>query len=128
MIDLPCFGMLPVPMESASSSSRKREQTLVQGDGLLVNDFMEIQIDPRTGALRSLHAPGKRGNRLSMQLARRERTSAGVEYSQMQVTQVRTVENSPVRGLIRASGKCLRAMNPRLVLRSTMNCYVVSAS
>lgn len=107
MIDLPAFGMLPVTMQAAPTASRRREPTLVQGDGLLVNDFMELQIDSRTGALRSLHAPGKRGNRFSLQIARRERVGSEPEYSQMQLTALRTIENSPVRGLIRATGTCL---------------------
>ena len=106
MIDLPGFSMLPVAMTAASSPAKKREPTLVQGEGLLVNDFMEIQIDPRTGALRSLHVPGKRGNRLSLQIARRQRTGSQSEYSQMQITSLRTLENSPVHGLIRATGTC----------------------
>lgn len=106
MIDLPGFSMLPVGLQAASPPVKKREPTLVQGEGLLVNDFMEIQIDPRTGALRSLHVPGKRGNRLSLQIARRQRTGSQSEYSQMQVTEMRTLENSPVHGLIRATGTC----------------------
>lgn len=107
MIDLPGFGMLPVPMQAAPAPARKREPTLVQGEGFLVNDFMEIQVDTRTGALRSLHAPGKRGNRLSVQLARRQRIGGQAEYSQMQISELRAIENSTVRGLVRATGHCL---------------------
>ena len=107
MIDLPGFGMLPVAMQPTNAPRARREPTLVQGDGLLVNDFMEIQIDPRSGALRSLHVPGKRGNRFSMQVARRERSGGPAEYSQMQITELRTIENSPVRGCLRAVGNCL---------------------
>ncbi len=96
--------MLPVAMQNAPAPARRREATLVQGDGLLVNDFMEVQIDPRSGAIRSLHVPGKRGNRLSVQLARRDKSSEQVEYSQSQLTELKTLVNSPVHGLIRASG------------------------
>ncbi len=107
MIDLPGFGMLPVAMQPVAVSPKRREPTLVQGDGLLVNDFMEIQIDPRSGALRSLHVPGKRGNRLSMQVARRERVAGQIQTSQMQLNQLQTLENSTVRGAIRARGTCV---------------------
>ncbi len=106
MIDLPGFGVLTVPLERAEEALLKRKQpTLVQGDGLLLNDFLEAQIDPRTGALRSLHVPGKRGNRLSIQLARREKTgNAAAEYSTMQLTSSKTIENSTVRACVSVEG------------------------
>lgn len=106
MVDVPGYGMLRVPFQRTTESKKRREPTLVQGDGLLINDFLEAQIDPRTGSLRGLHIPGKRGNRLSVQLARREKSgAAAATYSQLQATDVRTLESSSVRGMVRASGK-----------------------
>ncbi|MCC6508647.1 MAG: hypothetical protein IT423_06050, partial [Pirellulaceae bacterium] len=109
MIDLPGFGTVRVPFEAAAKASpKRREATLVQSDGLLINDFLEAQIDARTGALRSLHMPGKRGNRFSLQLARREKKGASEpQYSQMQASEIQVLENSTMRGAIRAIGSCL---------------------
>ncbi|MGN6547528.1 MAG: hypothetical protein ACTHK7_20920, partial [Aureliella sp.] len=108
LVDVPGFGMVRVPLRSESSAAARRERTLVQNDSLLINDFLEAQVDPRTGGLRSLHIPGKRGNRLSIQLARREKSGAGeAEYSQAQTTSVRAIENTTVLGIVRAQGQLL---------------------
>lgn len=105
LIDVPGYGMVRVPLRSPGVSALRRERTLVQNDSLLMNDFLEAQVDPRTGSLRSLHVPGKRGNRLSIQLARREKTGGGIEYSQAQATSVRAIEDSTVVGTVRAQGQ-----------------------
>ncbi len=67
---------------------------------------MEIQIDTAAEPCAACMYPANRGNRFSMQIARRERSGSDSEYSQMQLTELRTLENSPVRGLIRATGCC----------------------
>lgn len=106
MIDLPGYSLLAVPLQSTRNSAKRRESLLAQNGGLLINDFLEIQVDPKTGNLRSLHIPGKRGNRLSLQLARREKTSQSeTDYSTSHATSVTTFESSTIRGVVRASGQ-----------------------
>jgi hypothetical protein len=106
MVDVPGYGMLNVRLQPASEAPGRREKTLAPSESLLLNDFLEIQIDPRTGMLRSLHVPGKRGNRLSLQVARRLRESTGAaEFSTAQATGIRVLENSTVLGAIRVQGQ-----------------------
>lgn len=106
MIDLPGFSLLAVPLQSSSNSAKRREAMTAQNSGLLINDFLEVQVDPTTGNLRSLHIPGKRGNRLSLQLARREKSgSSEFEYSSSRAASVRAIESSAVRGIVRANGQ-----------------------
>ncbi len=104
LVDLPGYGVHRLDLQPGTVAV-KRESPLAKPDGLLINDFLEAQIDPRSGALRSLHIPGKRGNRLSVQLARREKHGGANEYSQLAINSMQVVESTPLRGVIRVSGR-----------------------
>jgi len=79
ILDVPPFGFCAVEVASPGdnkpvSSSRKKgffskllghSDSIAQSDGSLANEFMEVQIDPKKGHLRSLFIRDQRGNRLS---------------------------------------------------------------
>ena len=79
ILDVPPFGFCAVPVTSPGaskpiSSTRKQgffskllghSDSIAQSDGSLANEFMEVQVDPKKGHLRSLFIRDQRGNRLS---------------------------------------------------------------
>ncbi len=105
-IDVPSCGFVIAPLHDESRSAAPKQRPLAAGE-LLCNEFLEAQIDPQRGHLRSLHIPAKRGNRLSLLIARRDQNSATNKpaYSQMIATDVRMLTSSNVCGLIRAVGR-----------------------
>jgi hypothetical protein len=79
ILDVPPFGFcavgVAIPGDNKSVSSTRRKgffskllghsDSIAQSDGSLANEFMEVQIDPKKGHLRSLYIRDQRGNRLS---------------------------------------------------------------
>lgn len=79
ILDVPPFGFCAVEVASPGDnksvlSTRKKgffskllghSDSIAQSDGSLANEFMEVQIDPKKGHLRSLFIRDQRGNRLS---------------------------------------------------------------
>ena len=79
ILDVPPFGFCAVGVASSGdnksvSTTRKKgffskllghSDSIAQSDGSLANEFMEVQIDPKKGHLRSLFIRDQRGNRLS---------------------------------------------------------------
>lgn len=80
-------------------------------DGSMANEFMEVQIDPAKGHLRSLYVVNKRGNRLSGQLSwvaePIQLRSQFQDTSFLGVTDARVqiLHTSKVRGTIQVTGK-----------------------
>ncbi|MFO1064109.1 MAG: hypothetical protein U0892_09625 [Pirellulales bacterium] len=106
MSDVPSLGMVRAKFSKGSAPNRKRERTLAETPGILMNDFLEAQIDAKSGALRSLHVPGRRGNRFSFQLAMRRRDPQGqAEYSQMRSESMQVIATSSVLGYLRVNGR-----------------------
>jgi hypothetical protein len=82
IVDIPPFGFARIatnrssPFPSAVSAGKSKQNSIwsrisgaragiAQKDWTLANEFMEIQIDPKRGHLRSLFIANKRGSRLS---------------------------------------------------------------
>ena len=78
VLDVPPFGFSTIPFAKASSSGVSKPKpsgfftkllgqrtSICQSDGSLANEFMEVQVDPKKGHLRSLYIRDQRGNRLS---------------------------------------------------------------
>lgn len=103
-IDVPSAGFVVAPL-MPDEGKAKRKAVLAEAGGQLRNEFLEVQIDMRRGSLRSLHVPGRRGNRLSMVIGRREKAEGKSSYSEMHATDVRMLTSSSMCGLIRAKGK-----------------------
>jgi hypothetical protein len=80
-------------------------------DGSMANEFMEVQIDPAKGHLRSLYVVNKRGNRLSGQLSWSthplQLRNPYHEDSFLAISDVRlrVIHSSKVRGSIQVTGK-----------------------
>ena len=104
LCDLPQFGFVAAAVSDAAVS-KSRQRGLAENSGLLQNEFLEAQIDPERGHLLSLHAPGKRGNRFSFSVARRELNGKQPNYSEMQADRTETLINSSVRGSMRTTGR-----------------------
>jgi alpha-mannosidase len=69
VVDVPPLGFVWIPGDS--KPGRDTKQPLLAEENLLRNEFFEAQVNPITGTLSTLHEYGKRGNRLSQQLALR---------------------------------------------------------
>lgn len=137
VIDVPPFGFAkfqglanlsaaassrqPGDLASAESSAAVRStwwshvfggrNAIAQSDGSLANEFMEIQIDPDTGHLRSMYVVNKRGNRLSCRLGL---ISNALDLKQplndalftgLTDVRMRVLHASKVRGTIEVTGK-----------------------
>ncbi len=114
-VDIPSVGFVVAPLHNEAHAVTSKQRPLAENGGLLSNEFLEVQIDTARGHLRSLHVPAKRGNRLSLMIARREQlpsdskrppsTASGIAaYSQMVATDVRMLTSSNICGVYRATG------------------------
>lgn len=94
----------------------KRSKPLAE-DNVLRNEFFELSAHPTTGGIRSIHLPGKRGNRLSQQIAFRlpaERPKPGevwrdpdeeARYSRMVASKIETTAAGPAFGEVTSRGQ-----------------------
>lgn len=106
LVDVPSFGfVLANTKENVPTKSKQR--LLAESGRLLQNEFFEAQIDPTRGHLVSLHVPGRRGNRFSFSIARRETNENAFKHSDMKAERVETIVNTNVFSLIRAQGKLI---------------------
>lgn len=102
-VDVPSCGFVAGKVEKATPP---KANVLAESGGLLRNEYIEVQVDTDRGHLRSLHAPGHRGNRLSLQIAMRQIGDDGEPvYSQMDASDVRMLTSSSANGLVRAKGR-----------------------
>lgn len=69
VVDVPPFGFVWIPSENKAAKDTK--QPVLAEENVLRNEFFEAIINPVTGTLGALHEYGKRGNRMSQQLALR---------------------------------------------------------
>ncbi|WP_425614297.1 hypothetical protein NA78x_004164 [Anatilimnocola sp. NA78] len=69
VVDVPPFGFVWIPSEA--KPARETKQPILAEENVLRNEFFEAIINPITGTLGALHEYGKRGNRMSQQLALR---------------------------------------------------------
>lgn len=69
VVDVPPLGFVWIPSENKATKETK--QPVLAEENVLRNEFFEAIINPVTGTLGALHEYGKRGNRLSQQLALR---------------------------------------------------------
>ncbi len=104
-IDVPSMGFVAAPLATEKSTSKTKENPLAQSAGLIQNEFLEAQIDGGRGHLRTLHAPARRGNRLSMMVARRDCNQGKYAYSEMVASNVRMLTSSNMCGVVRSEGK-----------------------
>ncbi len=106
LVDAPQFGfVLATVIEGVPGKSKQR--SLAEPGGLLQNEFFEAQVDMQRGHLRSLHVPGRRGNRFSFSVARREVNGKDFRHSEMKADKVDTLVNSNVFSSIRTQGQLL---------------------
>jgi hypothetical protein len=110
------MGFVAAAIQAEPRTATPKQQPLADAGGLLSNEFLELQIDPARGHIRSLHVPAKRGNRLSLMLARRDQlpsdskrppasTAGKAVYSQMVASDVQMLTSSNICGVMRATGQ-----------------------
>ncbi|MCA9134214.1 MAG: hypothetical protein KDA45_13695, partial [Planctomycetales bacterium] len=114
-IDIPSMGFVVAPRHSTPRLPPSKQRPLADAGGLLNNEFLEVQLDNARGHLRSLHIPARRGNRLSLMIARRDQLGTPKKdgakgavsqyaYSQMVASDLQMLTCSNVRGMIRVRG------------------------
>ena len=106
LVDVPQFGFVLANVTD-SNAVKPKQRSLADVGGLLQNEFFEAQIDSERGHLRSLHVPGRRGNRFSFSIARRETTGKEFRHSEMKAERVETLINTSVFSSIRSQGQLL---------------------
>ena len=100
---------------------------LVQ-EGVIRNEFVEVLINENTGGIARVKVPGRRGNRLSQQVAYRfpnELSWSGTEeegetkswYSVMVADEISTLVSSPSVGCVRSTGRILNPADQSVVAR-----------
>lgn len=105
-IDLPSMGFVAASFEPPATSKAEK-LSMADNSGILRSEFIEAQVDLKRGHLRSLHVPGKRGNRLSMMVALRTKSGSKVETSEMVARSVRAIKSSSMTGQVRSQGALL---------------------
>jgi hypothetical protein len=112
VIDVPGMGVVRIDLEPLSGRSARAARSrgsgvLATADGTLSNEFLQLQLDPKTGQLRTLMAPGHRGNRLGQQLAWRGEDAASGEptYFPASCQGLELVEVTDLKGVIRSRGR-----------------------
>lgn len=112
VVDLPGMGVVrldfaPLSGRNSRTGRSRSEGVLATADGTLSNEFMQLQLDPKTGQLRTLMAPGHRGNRLGQQLAWRGSDAASGEptYFPASCESLELLEVTDLKGILRTCGK-----------------------
>ncbi len=115
VVDLPPMGVLQLssPDKSAASSARAKSplaQSPLIGSSnwLLANEFIECQIDPKSGYLRSLMVARKRGGKLSGMPAiaiDKPSLAAASQYATPSKVSNQYLFNSPLRATIISRGE-----------------------
>ena len=127
VLDIPPFGFVRFRADQSNSSARNAESSgvskpsfwkrvagarsgIAQSDWTLANEFMEIQIDPKKGHLRSVYIANKRGSHMSgmTSLVRGPadvlRKWNDTDCMDLTDVQLRVVESSLLVGTIEVSG------------------------
>lgn len=137
VVDVPPFGFVKlrasdyrvdkVPTKATVTTSFFKQifgsrQQIADRNWTLVNEFMELQIDPNRGHLRSLFVPGLRGSRMSGMATLVEGTpSVGRKWQEtdflpMEDITLELVESSNVKGVVQVTGYSKTSMGERLPL------------
>lgn len=107
IFDAPPTGIVQLQNSPGSPSSKRLGPNLASPGLLLANEFLECQVDPRSGYLRSIMISKKRGGRLSGMpnvvlsdaSGRRAPTYATIRSASMEI-----IESNPLFGHIRSRG------------------------
>lgn len=127
--DLPPYGFVKVraknvensavaakPILSRASVFSKltgKRSGIADSDWTLANEYLEVQIDPKKGHLRSVFVPNKRGSRMSgmASLVLGEHFGGKkwqeADFLPREKAELRLIENSTVRGVIESSGNTM---------------------
>jgi alpha-mannosidase len=111
IVDVPPMGVVQLQPRSVSEgtgSHRKAGPNLASKGLLLANEFIECQVDPAKGYLRSIMLAKKRGGRLSGLPAIVVHNPSGKSiptYSTIRNAQSRIVENTPMQATIESVGE-----------------------
>ena len=135
VLDIPPFGFVRIRAKKSSSAESTSDSEvsgrstkpsiwnriagirtgIAQSDWTLANEFMEIQIDPKRGHLRSIYIANKRGSRLSgmASLVRGnsdvQRKWNDADCTDLKDIQLRVVRTSPLVGTIEVTGTSKQA-------------------
>ncbi|MEL6894648.1 MAG: hypothetical protein AAFP90_00905, partial [Planctomycetota bacterium] len=101
----------------ARDESRK---PIVANRSLMQNEFMDVALSEKTGAVKGVYSGARRGNRLSLQLAHFQQPqtksksadlpkSAG--YSLMQCDKIRVLHNDATVGVVHVKGRIVRPVD-----------------
>lgn len=138
IVDLPPFGFVhfeSTPVRTLSSDNDPPKASfwkrvtgkrlgIADTDWTLSNEFMEIQIDPKRGHLRSVYVANKRGSRLSgmasIAMGKADVSRKWSDNDCLEIANVtnRLVKSSPLIGVIESTGDC-RTPNGRTVRVAT---------
>ena len=123
LVELPPCGF--VWLQAGGGPLRASKQPLAEGN-VLRTEFFEVTIHPETGGIRSVLVPGKRGNRISQQLALRlpaPRPEPGsvwrdpeenAEYSTMLAESIEVTQAGSLSGEIVSRGRLVDPQQNRL--------------
>ena len=120
VIDVPSTGFAWIRCGTGSPRVKPPSRPMAEGYTLR-NEYMEVNIDPDTGSLRSLHDYHHRGNRLSQQLGYRLPTQqsphhhTAPDYSVMAADHVAVTSSTSVLGEITCRGRLLDSEGRALV-------------
>jgi hypothetical protein len=143
VVDVPPFGFVKLrasdyrvdkapPKPTVTTGFLKQifgsRQQIADRNWTLVNEFMELQIDPKRGHLRSLFVPGLRGSRMSGMASLVEGTpSVGRKWQEkdflpLEDITLELVESTSVKGSIQVKGYSKTSTGERLplVIRYTL--------
>jgi alpha-mannosidase len=123
----------PDPSKKARLRKKKKEALPLAEENVLRNDFFEVQLDPITGAIRSLDDYTTRGNRLAQQIAFRlppsetpeddwEGDESESRYTIMAADEVSVISAGPIIGRTVVRGRLMDRSGARVArFRETLS-------
>jgi hypothetical protein len=112
IVDVPSGGVVQLMPQASSSGTILRRATIAVSSQQLSNEYLDVQIDPKTGNLRALLITRKRGSRLSGQLSILNPTamlgggkSKDARYAATRNVKLQTKHNSTASAIIAAQGE-----------------------
>lgn len=113
IVDVPSMGFCWFPTTAGTTKSKAKAIVKIADERSLRNEFVEVEIDAKTGGLRNIRDYGGRGNRLSLQIARRLDSATRTEdddafsslYTKMIAKEISVGENDSICGEIIVHGE-----------------------
>ena len=107
ILDLPGFSSTTVDFSNVETKNLFQKDPPLCSDLLLQNEFFKVQIDEKSGGIRSIQQHNRKANLIGQQLAVRlpKKHSSKIQYGSMVADSVQIIENQTLSAAVKSTGR-----------------------